>query len=88
MIPTSFVIEDLKAADSECTCILDDLLSGIQALDAAPIPTSDAEGALRGYTRMHRVFVNVYRVKLHVQRALDSVHANSPHPETAGANDA
>ena len=59
MIHQSHLFEDLSAADSECTRILDDLCSGIQSLESAPIPSSDAEGDLRGYTRMLRVFVMV-----------------------------
>ena len=85
MIHRSFLIEDLNAADKECTRILDDLCSGVQVLEAAPIPSSDAEGDLRGYTRMLRVFVMVYRVQFHVQRALESLRADAQQLDTEEA---
>lgn len=88
MIPTSFLIEDLKAADAECTRILDDLCSGIQALEAAPIPSSEAEGDLRGYPRMLRVFVMVYRVQFHTQRAIGLLRTDAQQVDQHGGSDA
>ena len=88
MIHRSFLIEDLNAADKECTRILDDLCSGIHALEAAPIPSSDAEGDLRGYTRMLRVFVMVYGVQFHTQRALGLLRTDARQGEKNGGSDA
>lgn len=70
------LIEDLKAADRECTRILDDLMYALEILDNAPIPSSDAEGELRNYTRMHRVFVMTYRAQFHMQRALEMLRTD------------
>lgn len=88
MIHQSFLIEDLNAADRECTRILDDLCSGIHALEAAPIPSSDAEGDLRGYTRMLRVFVMVFRVQFHTQRVLGLLRTGAQQDEKEGGADA
>lgn len=88
MIHRSFLIEDLNGADKECTRILDDLCFGIQALEAATTPSSDAEGDLRGYTRMLRVFVMVYRVQLYTHRALGLLRADAQQGENNGGSDA
>lgn len=76
MISESHLREDLIAADHECTQIMDELQCAIHKLDIAPIPSSDAEGELRGYARTCRIFVKIYRTQFHVQRAIECLRVD------------
>jgi len=80
--------EELTAAHRECTRLLDHLRSGIQALEAAPVPSSDTEGDLRDYTRTLRVFARIYRAQFYTPRAVSLARTDAQQVDQNGGFDA